>query len=55
MGNEVYRTGNLLTGWDGKNNGTDCSSGVYFYVVKYIGIDGVERELKGHLSLIGGS
>jgi len=53
-GNKVYETssttGNIS--WDGKNlNGKDCSSGVYFYVIKAKGTDDKAYEQKGNVSL----
>jgi gliding motility-associated-like protein len=53
-GNKVYdvtsSTGNI--GWDGKNlQGKECAAGVYFYIVKAKGNDGVSYETKGNVSL----
>jgi gliding motility-associated-like protein len=53
-GNKVYEvesgTGNIA--WDGKNmSGKDCPAGVYFYIIKAKGKDGVEYDLKGNVSL----
>ncbi len=53
-GNKVYdlesTTGNIA--WDGKNQaGMDCANGVYFYIIKAEGKDGIEYEKKGQVSL----
>jgi len=39
-GTMVYQSDDLYEGWDGtnSNNGTECSEGVYFYVVYYKGL-----------------
>lgn len=53
-GNKVYEltsdTGNFA--WDGKNQyGKDCAEGTYFYIIKALGKDGQEYDLKGNVSL----
>ncbi|MCW3078521.1 MAG: domain containing protein, partial [Bacteroidetes bacterium] len=53
-GNKVYdvtsNTGNI--GWDGKNQeGKDCPSGTYFYIIKATGKDGTSYDKKGNVSL----
>ena len=53
-GNKVYdvisSTGNIA--WDGKNlQGKDCSSGVYFYIIKATGKDSKAYDTKGNVSL----
>ena len=39
-GKQVYESTDLAEGWDGTNynNGSDCSEGVYFYIVTYRGL-----------------
>jgi gliding motility-associated-like protein len=54
-GNKVYETtsstGNVA--WDGKSfSGKECAVGVYFYIVKAVGQDDVNYEMKGNVSLI---
>jgi gliding motility-associated-like protein len=54
-GNRVYETtsnsGNIS--WDGKNfNGTECSPGVYFYIIKAKGKDDKAYESKGNVTLL---
>jgi len=34
-GNQIYKSDNIENGWNGKNKGNDCPSGVYFYIVDY--------------------
>jgi len=44
---------NYEDGWDGKlQGGTDASPGVYYYVIKAIGMDDIEYDLHGPLHLI---
>jgi gliding motility-associated-like protein len=56
-GNLVYETEDPNINWDGrdKNNGSDCSDGVYFYVCKVYEITlygVVPREIRGSVTLI---
>lgn len=34
-GNVVYQSKDLLIGWDGKSNGSECSNGVYYWNINY--------------------
>jgi len=44
---------NYEDGWDGKlNGGTDASVGVYYYVIKAVGLDDIEYDLHGPLHLM---
>lgn len=54
-GNMVYNviseTGNIS--WDGKNlQGKECADGTYFYIIKGIGKDDADYDLKGNVTLI---
>ncbi|MGZ3901827.1 MAG: T9SS type B sorting domain-containing protein, partial [Bacteroidia bacterium] len=53
-GNKVYEvtseTGNIA--WDGKNQeGKECPSGTYFYIIKSTGKDAKAYDQKGNVSL----
>ncbi len=56
-GKMVYRSDDLQEGWDGThfNNGSECSEGVYYYVVYYQGIGRgdppPETKLSGSVTL----
>jgi len=52
-GQEMYRSGEKLTGWDGKFNGNECSEGVYFWEVQYVFENEMKRNnLIGQLTLL---
>lgn len=51
-GQKVFETNNILDDWDGKYNGGDCESGVYYYIVKGKDIKGDEAMFKGDISLL---
>lgn len=40
-------------GWDGKYNGKTVPSGVYYYVIKARGSDGIKYDLAGDINIIG--
>jgi len=43
----------LESGWDGKlQGGTDASVGVYYYVIKAVGMDDAEYDLQGPVHLV---
>ena len=42
----------LAEGWDGKYRGKYVPAGVYFYVIKARGADGVEYERAGDINII---
>lgn len=48
----VYESEDITEGWDGKIDGRDASSGVYFYIIEAKGIDGQSFDKKGSLNLI---
>ncbi|MDA3910054.1 MAG: gliding motility-associated C-terminal domain-containing protein, partial [Bacteroidales bacterium] len=44
---------NIVSGWHGKlAGGGDAASGVYYYIIKAVGMDGVEYDLTGPFHLI---
>jgi gliding motility-associated-like protein len=50
-GQEVFKSKDLLSGWNGKYKEKDCSDGVYFWILKYTDSYGVERSMKGSVTL----
>jgi gliding motility-associated-like protein len=52
FGKKVYTNENGLKGWDGKLNGEDLSSDVYFYFIKIQSPSGKRFQFSGDLSLI---
>ena len=52
----IYQSDDIHEGWDGNMNGKSCPSGVYIYLVKYVGsgsIDpGTERIQTGKIVLV---
>jgi len=51
-GQKLVETNDLVTGWDGKCNTVDCTSGTYFWIVQYSTITNESKTLKGFLTLI---
>jgi len=55
-GQLLFETNDMNEKWDGKNNGTKCPQGTYFWVVdcRYYSLNGdfVDHELKGTVTLI---
>ncbi|QQS27663.1 MAG: gliding motility-associated C-terminal domain-containing protein [Sphingobacteriales bacterium] len=53
-GNEMYSntTSDLLIGWDGTHNGTDCELGVYVYYCIVTYYDGQQQLFDGNVTLI---
>ena len=52
-GKLVFETNDFNTVWDGKRrNGSQATDGVYFWLVKAIGIDNQSYDLKGNVTLI---
>ncbi|MDA3911618.1 MAG: gliding motility-associated C-terminal domain-containing protein, partial [Bacteroidales bacterium] len=44
---------NMEAGWHGKlAGGGDAAPGVYYYIIKAIGMDGVEYDLTGPFHLV---
>lgn len=52
-GKELFRSTNPAEGWDGRVGGKFVLSGVYFYVIKAVGADGVKYNLNGDINIIG--
>ncbi|MFN4233438.1 MAG: gliding motility-associated C-terminal domain-containing protein [Bacteroidia bacterium] len=52
-GKLVFETNDFNTGWDGKRrNGAQANDGVYYWIVKAIGIDNESYTLKGNVTLL---
>ena len=60
-GTLIYERNNLnfnkqgysLIAWDGyTTSGEECSTGVYFYVMRYTDRSGIVKSLKGNISLM---
>jgi len=51
-GAKLFETNNILTGWDGKYNGKDCSDGTYFWIIQYTTITNESKTLNGSLTLL---
>jgi gliding motility-associated-like protein len=51
-GNMIFSTSKEDTGWDGTYQGSRMESGVFVWMVQYIGSDGAEHIEKGTLTLI---
>ncbi len=53
-GKKVYEWHDPAKGWDGTINGRPAAESAYFYVIRAVGADGQEYELKGDINLIRG-
>lgn len=51
-GVKIKSFSNPADGWDGTYNGKTVPAGVYFYVIKAVGADGKEYDLKGDINII---
>jgi len=52
-GNVMFESTNLAISWNGKTqSGDDAAEGVYFYKYNIIGLNGLEYEGHGHLTLV---
>lgn len=51
-GNKLFMTNDLEQGWDGNFEGKACSTGVYLYKVRAVGLDGKAYDFKGTLHLV---
>ena len=52
-GNQVFSTNNPKIAWDGlASNGSYVPNGVYFWVVKYIDIEGQEVTMNGQITVL---
>lgn len=52
-GKELFSSTNPAEGWDGKVGGKIVPSGVYFYVIKAEGADGIKYNLSGDINIVG--
>lgn len=53
-GVELFRFTDPAMGWNGEMNGRLVPSGVYFYIIKAKGSDGIEYKLKGDINILRG-
>lgn len=51
-GEDIFRTDDLLYGWDGTHRGAKCPIGVYAWKISYTENSGKEGSLIGHVSLL---
>ena len=51
-GNVMWKTDNILIGWDGMCDEKECSEGVYFWTIRFKDKCGTEHEKHGFLTLI---
>ncbi len=51
-GTEIYTSTDPSQGWDGKYRGKFVPAGVYYYIIKAKGSDGVEYERAGDINII---
>lgn len=47
-GNEIFKTSKVVNGWNGSNQDT----GIYFYLIQFVGLNGAIGEVKGWVHLI---
>ena len=52
-GKELFSSTNPAEGWNGKQGNKFVPSGVYFYVIKAEGADGVKYNLSGDINIVG--
>lgn len=52
-GQEMFHSDNPGQGWDGRYGGKFVPAGVYFYVIKAEGADGVKYNLSGDINIVG--
>lgn len=51
-GRLLYESDDVQSGWDGTHDGRECSDGVYFWILNYLGIKGDEGSLSGTVTLL---
>ncbi|MDE5629927.1 MAG: gliding motility-associated C-terminal domain-containing protein [Muribaculaceae bacterium] len=51
-GKELFRSTDPAQGWDGKSGGKYVPAGVYYYVIKARGADGVDYKRAGDINII---
>lgn len=52
-GNQLFHWDDPASGWDGKYKGKYVSPGVYFYLIKAKGADGIDYLKKGDINIVG--
>lgn len=52
-GHELFTTNDPATGWDGKHAGKFVPAGVYYYVIRAEGADGVSYNKAGDINIVG--
>ena len=52
-GKKLFESDNPAQGWDGMSGGKVVPSGVYFYVIKAVGADGIKYDRAGDINIIG--
>lgn len=51
-GRVMLDQGMLVQGWNGFNNGAKCSEGIYYYIIRYQGVDLLWYNLNGYVTLL---
>lgn len=51
-GKELFKTNDPAIGWDGKSGGKYVPAGVYYYVIKAKGSDGIDYKRAGDINII---
>lgn len=51
-GKVVFKSSDLKTGWDGKNNGKTCDNGTYYWIARYLDNNAELKVDKGFVSLM---
>jgi len=51
-GEQIYEGHDIEDGWDGTFKGSMSQTGVYVWLIKLKGIDGLSREYRGHVNLL---
>lgn len=52
-GKKLFESDNPAQGWDGTVGGKTVPPGVYFYVIKAVGADGIKYDRAGDINIIG--
>ena len=51
-GEQLYMTDDTAQGWDGRNRGSICSDGMYFWILEYKDVMGAAANLTGTVMLL---
>ena len=51
-GELIFRTNDLINGWDGTYKGVSCQQGAYVYLIDYKGVNGRRYNHKGTVTII---